>query len=294
MRIHIIIVCLCFSGFSLIAQNSQIGVGFGGTTYAGDLNAPSTFDKIGLTQFAFQINYSYFINSNMNIRLNAMFGNLKGDDLRSDKPWQLERNLDFQSSLKEYTLAFEYSLWDIFSQNARQRFTPFATLGVALFQFDPEASYLDPDGTTKTVKLQPLGTEGQGIVGYDSPYSLTEFAIPFGGGIRYALTENLTVSVELISRVTFTDYIDDVSTNYPGRDDLLSKGDVGIISLYMSNQSDEALGLPQNDINSDKSGLVRGDDTSNDFYFSGMINFAYRLNGGLFSRGSGAMGCPSF
>ncbi len=294
MRIHIIIFCLCLTGFGLIGQNSQIGIGLGGTTYTGDLDAPKVFDNIGLTQFAFQINYSYFINSNMNIRLNAMFGRLKGDDNRSTEQWQLERNLNFESSISEYTIAFEYSLWDIFSQNAKRRFTPFATAGVALFKFDPETTYLDPDGTSKTVKLQPLGTEGQGIVGYDAPYSLTEIAIPFGGGIRYALTENLTVSVELISRITFTDYIDDISTNYPEREDLLSKGDSGLISLYVSNQIDEALGLPQNDISVDRSGGVRGNETTKDYYFSGMINFAYRLSGGLFSRGSGAMGCPSF
>jgi len=293
MKIQIFLFLL-FTGFNLNAQNSQIGVGIGGTTYAGDMDAPEVFDKVGLTQRALQLNFTYFINSNMNLRLNALFGGLQGDDARSGRPWQIERNLNFESSLSEYSLSFEYNLWDIVSKNAKTRFTPYISLGVALFNFDPKTTYLDPDGTSKTVRLQPLGTEGQGIVGYDAPYSLTELSIPVGGGVRYALTENLTVSFEIISRFTFTDYIDDVSKDYPQRDDLLSKGDIGVISLYVSNQIDEALGLPQNDISVDKSGQVRGDDTSNDYYFSGMINLVYRLNGGLFSRGSGGMGCPSF
>ncbi len=293
MRI-LVFIAFVLAGLNVQAQNSQIGIGFGGTTYAGDLDAPNVFDKVGLTKGAFQINFSYFLNPNMNLRINALFGGLEGDDARSTKEWQLERNLSFESSLSEYSLAFEYNVFDIFSSRAKRRFTPYVTLGVGLFNFNPQATYLDPDGTSKTVELQPLGTEGQGIVGYAAPYSLTAVAIPFGGGIRYALSENLTISLELNSRYTFTDYIDDVSTLYPNRDDLLSKGDVGVISLYVSNQIDEALGLPQNDISVDRSGGVRGDDTSKDYYFSGMINIAYRLNGGLFSRGSGAMGCPSF
>jgi hypothetical protein len=66
-----------------------------------------------------------------------------------------------------------------------------------------------------------LGTEGQyselnstdvnfGI----KPYSLLQFAIPFGIGARFRINEVMDLWADIGFRYTFTDYLDDVSANY--------------------------------------------------------------------------------
>lgn len=49
------------------------------------------------------------------------------------------------------------------------------------------------------------------------PYNLTQINIPMGFGIKYDLTERVTIGTELLYRHTFTDHIDDVSTKYIDR-----------------------------------------------------------------------------
>jgi len=63
--------------------------------------------------------------------------------------------------------------------------------------------------------LQPEGTEGQNDNFNDrSPYNQYSFAIPFGFGFKYSLTDKFGLTFEWGMRKTFTDYIDDISTTY--------------------------------------------------------------------------------
>ena len=69
--------------------------------------------------------------------------------------------------------------------------------------------------------LEPLGTEGQYATLLETdanfgikPYSLWQIAIPIGIGLRYRLADALDLSVDFAVRILFTDYIDDVSSNY--------------------------------------------------------------------------------
>ncbi len=93
-------------------------------------------------------------------------------------------------------------------------FTPYVTLGVGVFSYDPYA-YLDG----KKEFLRPLGTEGQ-TSGYKGrkEYSSMALCIPFGVGLKFNLTEKLNFSFEICHRFTGTDYLDDVSTTYAGAD----------------------------------------------------------------------------
>ena len=54
--------------------------------------------------------------------------------------------------------------------------------------------------------LAPLKTEAETV-----PYSLWQVSVPFGIGIKYALTENIMIAGEMNIRKAFTDYVDDVS-----------------------------------------------------------------------------------
>jgi len=295
VKVKLILFTLFLSA-QCIAQKTTIGFGVGGSNYWGDLNTPSFINNVQQTNFAFQVHIKQYITPKLDIRFNALFGQLSGDDAKSSAEWQILRNVNFNSSLKEYSLVAEYSLVDVISDKAEYRFTPFIAAGIALFQFNPKTSYINDIGQTVSVELQPLGTEGQGLAGYPEKYSLSEISIPFGGGFRYAVNDNISIGIELIGRFTFTDYIDDISTNYPFNEDLLLNGQRGILASQLSYRGDELAGTPDVGIPMEKEGDTRGSESVKDYYFTGMLNLTYRLNGGLFSGngGGGGMGCPTF
>ena len=62
------------------------------------------------------------------------------------------------------------------------------------------------DAFNNKVYLQPFGTEGQGIPAYPEKkeYKLTQFALPFGGGIKMSLSDYIQVSIEIGMRKLFT------------------------------------------------------------------------------------------
>ncbi len=119
-----------------------------------------------------------------------------------------ERNLNFHSPIIEVSLVANYSFFDL----QINKVTPYIFGGIALFGFNPYTF----DTTGSKVYLRNLGTEGQGLNIYPDrkPYSLGQVAIPFGGGIRFRVTDNVYLGYEIGLRKVFTDYLDDVSTTY--------------------------------------------------------------------------------
>ena len=125
-----------------------------------------------------------------------------------------------------------------------------------------------------------MGTEGQGLPGYADrePYGLTQAALPFGAGVKFALTNNLHIGLEIGIRKLFTDYLDDVSTTYADPADLLTGR--GQLAVDMSYRGDE-VGDP---VYPGK-GAQRGSSKHKDnFYFTG-LHVTYRLGGNNSGRG---------
>jgi hypothetical protein len=86
-------------------------------------------------------------------------------------------------------------------------FTPYVTLGLGVFSFNP---YTFTDAGEKTY-LSPLLTEGQ-----NTQYSTMALCVPFGVGFKYSINPKTNLSFEVVHRFTTTDYLDDVSTTYAG------------------------------------------------------------------------------
>ena len=126
--------------------------------------------------------------------------------------YQKTRNLSFNSNIWELALQGDFNFFKFIPGDPYYGFTPYITLGVGAFTYDPYA-YLN--GTKEY--LRPLGTEGQQI-GYNGrkPYSTIAVCIPLGVGIKYNITDRLNLSFEIAHRFTTTDYLDDVSTTYIG------------------------------------------------------------------------------
>lgn len=140
----------------------------------------------------------------------------------SDAYQRYIRNQSVRTNIWEGSVLFEITprRFNYNSNGAKKRFQPYLLLGVAGFHFNPQAKYIDAAGNDRGyVNLYDLNLEGAGLpssVYKDSPkkYSLWQVGIPLGIGMRWDIGRRLALGVEYIYRITFTDYLDNVSGNY--------------------------------------------------------------------------------
>lgn len=261
------------------AQRLHLGVFGGLSAYNGDLTE-SVFPK-KVSNGAIGVTANYELKDQVMLRAGITYSVVGGADRYNDKPDLLARNLSFETSIAELSVLGEYYFRNLYSN----KFSPYVFGGLAVYKFNPYAY----DASGQKVFLKPLSTEGQGIAGYPKPYSLTQFAIPFGGGIKYALNNNLRIGFELGIRKLFTDYLDDVSSNYASEIDLLTAK--GQQSADMSYRGDEVSG---GSFIYPAKGAQRGSPKFNDIYYFTGIHLTYRL---IPARGGDPMrmnrnGCP--
>lgn len=197
--LFVAVICL----LKLDAQPIDIGITIGATAYNGDLAPSSYFDMIQQIRPAFGIFGRTSLSQKFSTKLMFNFGSIDGDDARTSNA---SRGLSFESKLWEVNLTGELHLIRI--RHSESSFTyPYIFGGVGMFHFNPKTR--SADGSL--VELQPLGTEGQGLSGYDRKYSRTQFNVPFGVGIRFIVSDRWRVSLEAGARYLLTDYLDDVS-----------------------------------------------------------------------------------
>lgn len=284
--------CLIFifgisSGSSFIsAQQLSIGGGLGLTTYWGDLNSGQiTSDFYHNSGLSGQLLATYQPSRFYSLRANLIFGKIMGNDALSDKQWQKERNLSFQSNLTDFSFRLMVHPWSFGNRRGSFAVSPYASMGLTIFHFDPTTEY-----NGMIYRLQPLGTEGQGIPGFQEKYRLTQFAVPVGGGIKIELSPRVDILLEAYATKTFTDYLDDVGAHYVNYYTILDAN--GLLAAQLSDRTPEALGLsePMNRTTGSQKGGKFGD-----YYLLTHISFVYKLSSGdkVFSglKGSGVV-CP--
>jgi hypothetical protein len=298
------------SGQSVQAQNkrqfetySTVNFGFGTSTYIGEI-APYRFPVQTITRtIRWNVNGSYtrHFTPNFAARVSLTVARIAGDDEyfnRGGKPNanNFIRNLHFRNDLKEVAVVGIYQIVpDGRSSSRRADFTPYIFAGIGIVAHNPKA--LTPKfygDKQEWVSLQPLGTEGQGQPGYDKPYSLVTYSIPVGVGFRYKYNDRFNVSIEGGFRFTGSDFLDDVSSNYP--DPNVLKSD---LARYMSNRSLETIAArtgqdrlaTAKQIYPDKQspfassitnfdvGDLRGSVSKDDAYFLGSVQLNYILPG---------------
>lgn len=282
---YLLVAFILLSPLRSSAQYYEFGGGIGYTLYYGDLNAPDLSTNLSNAKFGGQLMLRYLPNKFIGVRANFAMGKFSGDDRNSRLEFQKIRNLRFESIMIEGALLGEFYVFGYDAKAGTQIFSPYVTAGVGLLYFNPKA---DLDGVMHA--LQPLGTEGQGLPGQAARYSRMALAIPFGGGVKMKINDKYNFGVELISRLTFTDYIDDVSSVYANTDDLLAA--YGPVSQALADRRNEALGL-ENPLNTP--GAQRGGAGVDDYYFTLMFNFTANIES-VFGLGKDkhSPDCPRF
>jgi hypothetical protein len=242
-----------FCSFISFGQGTfELGLFAGISTYSGDLVEKDI--EIAEMNPAIGIVGRYQFKSWLTLRGNLMGGTVSGSDLNAVDINQRKRNLSFRSSIYELSVTSEFNIYT-FNLKSKQSFTPYFLIGVGVFYYDPKALY---EG--EWVKLQPLGTEGQGLPGYESRYNLIDFAIPYGFGLKFQVSDQATIGLEFISRYTFSDYLDDVSTVYPDNDVLVATN--GILAAKLSDRTEEYTGIPSQRVDN----AQRGGSEYKDYY----------------------------
>ena len=255
-------------------ENIEVG-GFSGVSYyLGDLNNSHFNNSIP--------NFGLIVRKNIDRRISYkgtfMLVNIAADDRNSSDDFAIQRGLHFSnnmfeengSSIYELSGQFEFNFLPYELGNRLHSWSPYIYTGMSLFNFNPKAE----NKNGEWISLQPLGTEGQGTTQFPDrkKYSLIQFAIPIGGGVKLAVSEHFNIIFEYGFRKTFTDYLDDVSSTYAGINPNSSNPYPVGMSLEAQEMSD-----PVSASNKHTIGEERGNPNQNDWYSFAGITLSFKI-----------------
>lgn len=278
---------------------SQVFVGGGASNFLGELGGRDQEGSDFIWDLetrvfkpAITLGYRYFIKKNIALRAQFSYAVVAGDDALTKERFRSNRNLHFRSNIFEAAIIAEYVFYEVrpghrYSLEGVKGMKPragqiYCFAGIGAFRFNPQAKVDE-----SWYDLRPLGTEGQNLSQGAEEYSRTSIAIPLGLGYRWRFLSNqhLFLGVEIGHRITFSDYIDDVSTEYISQNALQTQ--VGLsaeensLAAYFA---DPSLGYfigddgNQTPLNSTSTGEQRGDPTDNDSYLFAQVTLGYTLN----------------
>lgn len=278
-------------------QRHSFGFGIGAANFLGELGGR---DQIGTrfihdlewseTKPSLQANYRYQLGSRVFAKAQLAYALLGGNDALTKEIFRRNRNLHFRSTIYELSLQMEVDIvqfqnntrYSVSSAGRKHGSAIYLSLGVGGTRFNPKANFQG-----EWYSLRKFGTEGQKQEGGPKEYSLFTVVLPMGAGFRYELNREWTLGIELVHRVTFTDYMDDVSTVY--FDNEIIRESQGELAAYFANPSlgyyvdERGQEIP---LNSTFTGAQRGEPDENDAYFTLTLNATYKLQKS-FKRGKG-------
>jgi hypothetical protein len=144
--------------------------------------------------------------------LRVMGDDVTGSNLESpNKTAYYIRNLNFRNDIKELSLCAKLDLFPSTDHyTKRPIYNLYGMAGLSFFYHNPKALiYKDSTFTKKEwVALRSQRTE-------NVSYSNFQIAVPLAVGLRYKVSLQWDMEIELGYRITFTDFLDDVSGAYP-------------------------------------------------------------------------------
>lgn len=228
----------------------EVGGWAGGSMYFGDLNTDFNVSTPG---FATGIMIRRNFNERLCLKTSGNFVFVRADDANSDNIYERARNLSFQSNVWDFTTQLEFNFLPYVHGSSDQSFTPYVFAGISVFSFNPKAEL-----NGELTELRPLGTEGQ-FKGEE--YFTVQGGLAYGIGLKVDLNEVWSLNFDLNSRYLFTDYLDDVSTVYPDKRQLLRTRGEDAVAL-----SDRSIAVPGVTDQIGEAGKQRGNRSNNDSY----------------------------
>ncbi|MGL6022414.1 MAG: DUF6089 family protein [Chitinophagaceae bacterium] len=230
---------------------SQIGINGGGTYYFGDLN-----NKPDLRQpsFFMGVFYRKYLNEYIAWRVNFNYANVGYNQALSKNEQAKIQNLSFKTDIFELSAQGDFNFYKYLPGSPKYRFTPYLTLGIGAFYFNPY-TYLEG----KKYSLRQYKTEGQ-----KKPYLSLGISVPLGIGIKWNLTRQIDIGFEITYHFTSTYYLDDVHGDYAGSDYFLNDP----IGIKLQDPSKTSIGIQ---------GRQRGNSALTDQYLFWGLHLVYNL-----------------
>ncbi|HOY32322.1 MAG TPA: DUF6089 family protein [Bacteroidales bacterium] len=269
----------------------KVYIAVGASNFLGDLGG---LNKIGSETFSLRdfdiqavrpsvmVGYIYRFAEHFAWRSSFDYIWLSGNDKWTLETFRHNRNLNFRTSTYGLSSSIVF-LYEIKQKGRKYNlrgvrawrnltYTPYIQAGIGGLYFNSKGKY---DGSWHSLK--PLCTEGQTLVPTRKEYSSFQATVPLGVGLRIKISKEWEIGLEYSQWLTFTDYLDDVSTTYFDENALLqSKGQ---LAVSMANPAiDDTPGMPL--YNSTRPGQQRGDPRDNDHFIGLFFTVYYSINEG--------------
>jgi hypothetical protein len=266
------LIALVTAAFSIKAQWLwDYGVTLGATNYLGDIGGKEKTRrdfvadmKLAKTRWDGGVFVRYKWQPKLSLKLAFDYVRIEGDDKLSTNPGRMYRNFNFKNDLLDLGLTGEFFFYEDpdlgNTYRYRNSFRAYIFGGVGGTYTNPKTLYKG-----EYVKLNQYYIEG---------YNYKKFVlnIPMGMGFYFTFDKKHRFGFEMNYRKTFTDYLDDISGNYPDAPVGGMPEDFTIRTKQLS-QEDAGAYL------SHDYGLKRGDKTHKDAYMSATLSYSYVIRG---------------
>ena len=239
--------------------------------------------KLAETRWAGALFARYKFGPRLSLKGQFAYQRIQGADSLSTNPARRARNLSFRNDIFELSATPQFTIYENQDLGSSYRyklsFNFYVFTGIGIMHHNPQASYLG-----SWVDLQPLHTEGVN-------YSLWQAVVPIGTGFYFTVKKKHRIGFEYNWRVTFTDYLDDVSRNY-------ANIPANTLAGILANRTPELSAAEVASLNHTNPGLLnsfgygvykkadgsvmynkRGQSNHNDTYMTATINYSYVLRG---------------
>ena len=170
-----------------------MGGGLGTAVYSGDIIRKIDPGQAGLQGTLFgKRNFDNVWSLRVGVSTAKLMGN---DAIQPIDRVARDRNWSFNSRVTEFSAVMEFNFLDFANHKSEFKFSPYAFFGLGY-------SFVKGKGERDGIALEDL--KGRGAL-----------VIPFGGGIKYLLSDQLTLGMELGFRPTTSDFLDNPDSDQP-------------------------------------------------------------------------------
>ena len=225
-------------GHRVLAQQEQyrwrVGAYLGSMSYYGDLNQRLLPETVNPDHPAFGFSVERLLNKAWSAKLLYTQGQWIANDRTGDA--FLARSLNAKTEVQDYSLLFTYYLDNNRQLGRRSFLSPYVSFGLGYTDFSVFGDLRDGNGdyyhywsdySIRNVPEDDPNAAGANVVAQDGTYETelaslateqeypTEsFSLPLALGLKFRLSSNINLNLELLMRYAFTDYLDDVSGAY--------------------------------------------------------------------------------